>query len=137
MKKKRCKSGKGLFDDINKLLKQTKIISKAGEVLLPLGGSAIGSALGGPGIGTAAGGIAGSAANEWIKSQGYGKRSKRGCGPQSAKATVRLLYGGDSRLVIQPNGMRVGQKRGMGSGATTTQTHLNHYASSPFHKALF
>lgn len=103
--------GAGVWDQFVDFLKRTKIISNVGGVLLPaaggvLGGT-VGTALAGPGgtaLGTTAGTVAGKSAAEYIKSLGFGKR----------------MRGGDSRLVINPNGTRLGQRgtkiKGKGCG---------------------
>lgn len=93
--------GMGVWDSFVDFLKRTKVISNVGAVLLPaaggvLGGT-VGTALGGPAgtaLGTTAGTVAGKSAAEYIKSLGFGKR----------------MRGGDSRLVINPPGTRLGQK---------------------------
>lgn len=81
--------GDGILSGIDDFLKRTKIISSVGGVVLPTvgaaGGTAIGAAAGTaelPVVGTVSGAIvgevvgqaAGTAANEWIKSYGYGQK---------------------------------------------------------------
>jgi hypothetical protein len=72
--KKRIMKGDGIFDNINNFLKSSKLISSIGSVALPaLGGLASGIFTANPivaGVGTAAG----SSLNEYIKSQGYGRK---------------------------------------------------------------
>ena len=86
--------GTGLFDGFVKFLKDSKILSNVGGVLLPAGGAALGGLLSANPLVGAAGAAAGLSANQWLKSQGFGKR----------------MRGGDSRLVINPPGTRLGQK---------------------------
>lgn len=102
--------GAGLWDGFVKFLKDTKVLSNVGGVLLPLGGAALGGTLGtafspiGTATGTALGTATGKSASEWIKSQGFGRRSKMNGGGYS------------SGLVINPQGTRLGQKRIKGKG---------------------
>jgi len=103
--------GMGLFDGFVDFLKSSKILSNVGGVLLPVAagalGGLLGTSLGGP-AGTATGAAAGAAAGksgaDYIKSLGFGK-----------------MRGGDSRLVINPPGTRLGQKRGMKGGCGKCQ----------------
>lgn len=68
--------GAGAWDGFVKFLKDSKIISTVGKVLLPAGAAALaGLATANP-LGLAAGAAAGSAANNWIASQGFGRRKK-------------------------------------------------------------
>jgi hypothetical protein len=91
--------GAGLFDGFVKFLKDSKILSTVGKVALPVAGSALaGLVTANPLVATAAG-AAGLSAAEWLKSQGFGR-----------------MRGGDSRLVINPNGTRLGQKRKIKGG---------------------
>lgn len=100
--------GSSLWEQFNEFLKRSKIISNVGGVLVPIAtgalGGTIGTAFGGP-AGTATGAAAGAAAGksgiDYLKSLGYGR-----------------MRGGDSRLVINPNGQRLGQRR-MKGGAMT------------------
>jgi hypothetical protein len=100
-------SGKGLWEDFNDYLKRSKLISNVGSYVLPLASGALGGFVGsafspaGTVSGTAIGAKIGESANQYIKSLGYGK-----------------MRGGDSRLVINPIGQRLGQKRMMGKGTT-------------------
>lgn len=102
--------GAGLWEDFLDVLKKSKVISNVGGVLVPLAtgalGGTIGTALGGPAgtvTGSAAGAAAGKSAIDYLKSLGYGR-----------------MRGGDSRLVINPNGTRLGQRgtkiKGKGCG---------------------
>lgn len=92
--------GAGLWDGFVNFLKSSKILSKVGDVLLPVaGGLAAGLFTANP-LGAAAGAAAGSSASEYLKSQGFG---------------YKYMMGGDSRLVINPAGQRLGQR---GSGMT-------------------
>lgn len=93
--------GMGVWDSFVDFLKKSKIISNVGGVLLPVAagalGGTLGTTLGGPAgtaTGAAAGAAAGKSAADYIKSLGFGKR----------------MRGGDSRLVINPPGTRLGQK---------------------------
>jgi hypothetical protein len=100
-------SGKGLWEDFNDFLKRSKIISNVGGVVVPLASGALGGFLGsaftpvGSVTGASLGAAAGKSAVDYVKSLGYGK-----------------MRGGDSRLVINPIGQRLGQKRMMGKGTT-------------------
>lgn len=100
--------GLGIFDGFVDFLKSSKILSNVGGVLLPVAagalGGLVGTSLGGPAgtvTGTAVGAAAGKSGADYIKSLGFGKRK---------------MMGGDSRLVINPPGTRLGQKRGMKGG---------------------
>jgi len=89
--------GAGIFDGFIKFLKDSKILSKVGDVLLPVaGGLAAGLFTANP-LGAAAGASVGSAGAEWIKSQGFGHGR---------------MHGGASTLVINPSGQRLGQRGG-------------------------
>lgn len=89
--------GAGLWDGFVNFLKSSKILSKVGDVLLPVaGGLAAGLFTANP-LGAAAGAAAGSSASEYLKSQGFG---------------YKYMMGGDSRLVINPAGQRLGQRGG-------------------------
>jgi hypothetical protein len=88
---KKRQKGMGIFDGFVKFLKDSKILSKIGGVLLPLAGGALGGLATVNPLGASIGAAAGSAGNKWIESQGFGK-------------------GG---LSISPIGQRLGQ-RGMG-----------------------
>ena len=90
---KRKMKGAGLWDGFVKFLKDSKILSKVGDVLLPVaGGLAAGLFTANP-LGAAAGAAAGSSASEYLKSQGFGRK---------------YMMGGDSRLVISPAGRQLG-----------------------------
>ena len=93
--------GSGIFDGFVDFLKRSKILSKVGDVLLPVaGGLAAGLFTANP-LGAAAGAAAGSSASEYLKSQGFGRRMK--------------MHGGESgasTLAINPNGQRLGQRGG-------------------------
>ena len=77
--------GDGVIEDIignvDKFLKQSKIISNVGQVLLPATASALaGLATANP-LGLSAGAASGLALNNYLKAQGYGKYGKmKGCG---------------------------------------------------------
>lgn len=80
-KTKRMK-GDGVIEDIignvDKFLKQSKILSNVGQVLLPAAGGALaGLATVNP-LAGAAGAAGGSALNNYLKAQGYGKMKGRG-----------------------------------------------------------
>jgi len=93
--------GAGLWEGFVDFLKSSKILSNVSGVLLPVAagalGGVIGTSLGGP-AGTATGAAAGAAAGksgaDFIKSLGFGKK----------------MRGGDSRLVVNLPGTRLGQK---------------------------
>jgi len=114
-KKKQSGSGRmrggSLWEGFVKFLKDSKVLSNVSGVLLPLGGAALGGTLGttfspiGTATGTALGTAAGKSAAEWIKSQGFGRRSMRG-------------NGGMSNLAISPVSQRLGQKGMKGKGIT-------------------
>ena len=94
---KRKMKGAGIFDGFIKFLKDSKILSKVGDVLLPVaGGLAAGLFTANP-LGAAAGAAAGSSASEYLKSQGFGHGR---------------MHGGASTLVINPPGQRLGQRGG-------------------------
>lgn len=90
--------GTGLFDSFISFLRSSKILSNVGGVLLPaLGGLASGLLTANP-LGIAAGAAAGSSANEFLKSKGFGKKMRGG-----------IVSGA---LAINPQGQRLGQKGG-------------------------
>lgn len=104
--------GKGIWEGFVKFLKDSKIISNVGQVLLPAAGGALGGTLGtafspvGTATGTALGAAAGKSAADWIKSQGFGKRK------------MMMGKGGMSNLSISPVGQRLGQRGMRGKGIT-------------------
>ena len=98
--------GMGLFDGFVQFLKDSKILSTVGNVVLPVAGAALGGLVSANPLVATAAGAAGLSANQWLKSQGFGKRKP-------------MMRGGDSRLAINPPGTRLGQKRGMKGGAMT------------------
>jgi hypothetical protein len=91
--------GAGLFDSFVQFLKDSKILSNVSGVLLPVAGATLGGILGttlspaGTALGTATGTAIGKSGADYIKSLGFGK-----------------MRGGDSRLVINPQGTRLFQK---------------------------
>jgi hypothetical protein len=100
--------GAGLFDNFVQFLKDSKILSTVGNVVLPVAGAALGGLVSANPLVATAAGAAGLSANQWLKSQGFGARK-------------RMLMGGDSRLTISPVGTRLGQKgtKKMKGGAMT------------------
>ena len=94
--------GAGVFDGFVQFLKDSKILSTVGNVLLPAGAAALGGLVSANPLVATAAGAAGLSANQWLKSQGFGKK----------------IRGGDSRLTISPMGTRLGQ-RPMKGGAVT------------------
>lgn len=106
--------GMGWSDFVN-WLKDTKIISKVGSVLLPAAGGALAGLLTANPLGLASGAAVGEAGAEWIKSQGFGKR--RSCG-------------GTSVLVISPPGQRLGQKGKMMKGKGLTISYNGTYQNT-------
>jgi len=95
--------GNGLWDNFVSFLKNSKILSKVGDVLLPVGGAALAGLLTANPLGAAAGAATGSSAAEFIRSQGFGKHTGMG----------HCMHGGaSSTLVINPPGQRLGQRGG-------------------------
>ena len=95
--------GMGLWDSFVDFLKRSKVISNVGGVLAPLAtgalGGILGTSVGGPAgtvAGSAAGAAVGKSAIDYVKSLGFGKRKR--------------MMGGDSRLVLNVDGTRLGQK---------------------------
>ena len=88
--------GSGLFDGFVQFLKDSKILSTVGNVVLPVAGAALAGLVSANPLVGAAAGAAGVSANTWLKSQGFGKKP--------------MMRGGDSRLVINVPGTRLGQK---------------------------
>jgi len=86
--------GTGLFDGFVQFLKDSKILSTVGNVVLPVAGAALGGLVSANPLVATAAGAAGLSANQWLKSQGFGSK----------------MRGGDSRLVINVPGTRLGQK---------------------------
>lgn len=87
-RRKRMK-GRGFWDDvgawfsqagkdINKFLKDSKIVSNVAAYALPILGAMGGALLTVNPLGATAGGIAGKSTADYIKSQGYGKRKGNG-----------------------------------------------------------
>jgi len=74
--------GDGVFEDIignvDKFLKQSKLISNVGQVLLPAAGGALAGLASVNPLGLSAGAAGGLALNNYLKAQGYGKMN--GCG---------------------------------------------------------
>jgi len=98
--------GAGVFDGFVQFLKDSKILSTVGNVLLPAGAAALGGLVSANPLVATAAGAAGLSANQWLKSQGFGKK----------------MQGGDSRLAISIDGTRLGQrpmKKGQKGGAVT------------------
>jgi hypothetical protein len=102
--------GMGLFDGFVQFLKDSKILSTVGNVVLPVAGAALGGLVSANPLVATAAGAAGLSANQWLKSQGFGKRKP-------------MMRGGDSRLAINVDGTRLGQKgtkkKKMRGGAVT------------------
>lgn len=96
---KRKMKGMGIFDGFIQFLKDSKILSKVGDVLLPVAGAALGGLFTANPLGAVSGAAVGSSANEFLKSKGFGH-----CGCK--------MRGGDSTLVINPAGQRLGQRGG-------------------------
>lgn len=88
--------GGSLFDGFVQFLKDSKILSTVGNVVLPVAGAALATLVSANPLVGAAAGAAGVSANQWLKSQGFGKKP--------------MMRGGDNRLVINPPGTRLGQK---------------------------
>ena len=65
--------GKGFIEEADKFLKNTKIISKVAQAVLPFGLGALGTTL--SPLGTATGLALGQAGVEGLKNYGYGSRS--------------------------------------------------------------
>jgi hypothetical protein len=119
--------GMGLWDGFVQFLRDSKILSTVGNVILPVAGAALGGLVSANPLVSTAAGAAGLSANQWLKSQGFGKK----------------MRGGDSRLVISPMGFRLGQKgmkmKGKGCGCMSgcgTTTAFN-TVSSQFGKVKF
>lgn len=87
--------GGSLFDGFVQFLKDSKILSTVGNVILPVAGAALGGLVSANPLVAAASGAAGVSANQWLKSQGFG---------------LKKMRGGDSRLVINVQGTRLGQR---------------------------
>jgi hypothetical protein len=85
--------GTGIFDSFVQFLRDSKVLSTVGNVLLPVAGAALGGLVSANPLVATAAGAAGVSANQWLKSQGFGR----------------------STLVINPPGTRLGQK-GMKGG---------------------
>lgn len=72
--------GDGWWEDswgnVNKFLKDSKILSTVGNVVLPAAGGALAGLVTANPLAAAAGGALGTSANQWLKSQGYGYSTK-------------------------------------------------------------
>lgn len=111
---KRRMKGRGFWDDvgswfsqagtdINKFLKDSKIVSNVAAYALPILGAMGGALLTANPLGATAGGIAGKSTADYIRSQGYG-----------------MMKGGDSRLAINLPDQRLRPARMMkGKGGLT------------------
>jgi hypothetical protein len=86
--------GTGIFDSFVQFLRDSKVLSTVGNVLLPVAGAALGGLVSANPLVAAAAGAAGVSANQWLKSQGFGSK----------------MRGGDNRLVINVPGTRLGQR---------------------------
>jgi hypothetical protein len=108
--------GAGVFDGFVQFLKDSKILSTVGNVLLPAGAAALGGLVSANPLVATAAGAAGLSANQWLKSQGFGK-----------------MRGGDSRLVINAPGTRLGQKGSMKKmkGGAMTYAYNGVYSHIP------
>jgi hypothetical protein len=69
---------KGAIGNVDKFLKQSKIVSKVGQVLLPAAGSALAGLVTANPLAVPAGAAGGLAVNDFLKAQGYGKMKGRG-----------------------------------------------------------
>lgn len=105
--------GAGIFDGFIKFLKDSKILSKVGDVLLPVGGAALAGLFTANPLGAAAGAAAGSSAAEYIRSQGFGKHTMmKGKGYHTGMGHCMMRGCGASMLTISPPGQRLGQRGG-------------------------
>jgi hypothetical protein len=86
--------GSGLFDGFVQFLKDSKILSTVGNVVLPVAGAALGGLISANPLVATAAGAAGVSANQWLKSQGFGSK----------------MRGGYNGLVINVPGTRLGQR---------------------------
>jgi hypothetical protein len=113
MKKKRITKlkGDGIFEDVNKFLKQSKLASKVGEVLLPVAGGALGGLFTANPLGSVAGTAGGLALNDFLKAQGYGKMKGRGYTNKPLMLGSGMTYGYNG--VYQ----QIPKMRGMGGTA--------------------
>jgi len=80
-------SGEGFLENTNKFLKDSKLISNVGSVVLPLATGALGTAISVNPVSGLVGAAAGKSVNEFIKSQGYGKGKKPGLKKRTQFAT--------------------------------------------------
>lgn len=95
MRKKQ--KGNGFLEDVDKFLKQSKILSTVGNVLLPAAGGALGGLVTANPLGATAGGALGTSANQWLKSQGYGYKynlSQLGSGNNTSLQGYTISYNG-------------------------------------------
>lgn len=106
--------GRGLWDNFNKFLKDSKIISTVGKVVLPAAGAALAGLVTANPLAAGAAGAVGSAGANWIASQGYGQKGGSGRVAVQGVSSVptngpafktplglkphQLRYGGNSRL---------------------------------------
>lgn len=69
-------SGTGVWDGFVRFLKDSKIISTVGKVVLPAAGAALAGLVTANPLAAGAAGAVGSAGANWIASQGFGKKRK-------------------------------------------------------------
>jgi len=84
---------KNAIGTVDKFLKQSKIVSKVGQVLLPAAGGALaGLATANP-LGVPAGAAGGLALNDFLKAQGYGKMKGKGYSTKPLMLGSGYTYG--------------------------------------------
>lgn len=101
---------KNVIGGVDKFLKQSKIVSKVGQVLLPAAGGALGGLVTANPLGAATGVAGGTALNDFLKAQGYGKMKGKGYSTKPLMLGSGMTYGYNG--VYQP----IPKTRMMGSG---------------------
>jgi hypothetical protein len=105
--------GAGPWEDFTDFLKNSKILSAVGDVVLPTLGALGGTFLSANPLVGVAGAAAGQSVSDYIRSQGYGK-FQGGC-------KCQMMRGGDSRLVTNLPGQKLGQRGGPHNAAYYSQ----------------
>jgi hypothetical protein len=124
MRKKKTK-GKGFIEDADKFLKNTKLLSKVGQAVLPFALGALGTTL--SPLGSAAGAAIGQAGVEGLKNYGYGQKERvslsnpikgRGGGYQGSE------YQNMTTALYSNKPSNIGVKKAVGTAMVTPKTGI-------------
>jgi hypothetical protein len=114
MRRKKTK-GKGFIEDADKFLKNTKLLSKVGQAVLPFALGALGTTF--SPLGSAAGAAIGEAGVEGLKNYGYGQKG-RGGGYQGSE------YQNMTTALYSNKPSNVGVKKAVGTAMVTPETGI-------------